>query len=208
MQNLDALCTERNFNGGVNSCYSEKTAVPNKQLAVLKKIYYNEGVPSDFENAHGRPWLITHDDLLNNAYSKEVCDLFTKGSHHRNISVILITQNLFQQGRYCRNISLNAKYFVLLKTVRDKNPFMFLARQLYPENSNSLYKEYLDGTQRPYGYLILDLSQYTNDRLRFNTNIFPTDPPPPIIYAPIEDEASEIKLSRSSRTKDGRNENA
>jgi hypothetical protein len=27
-----------------------------------------------------------------------VCDLFTKGSHHRNISVVLITQNLFHQG--------------------------------------------------------------------------------------------------------------
>jgi len=62
---------------------------------------------------------------------------------------------------------------------------MFLARQVYPENSTSLYKEYLNATQRPYGYLILDLSQESNDNLRFRTNIFPTDPPTPIIYAPI-----------------------
>ena len=85
---------------------------------------------------------------------------------------------------------------------------MFLARQVYPENSTSLYKSYLNATRRPYGYIILDLSQDSNDNLRFRTNIFPTDPPPPIIYAPIEDEASEIKLSRSSRTKDGRTETA
>ena len=60
---------------------------------------------------------------------------------------------------------------------------MFLARQLYPENSTILYKAYLNATQRPYGYLILDLSQDSNDLLRFRTNIFPTNPPPPIIYA-------------------------
>jgi len=52
---------------------------------------------------------IQHDDLLNEVYSKDVCDLFTKGSHHRNISVILITQNLFHQGRFSRYISLKPR---------------------------------------------------------------------------------------------------
>jgi len=211
LQNLEALCTERNFDGGIIWCYSEKTAVPHQQLAVLKKkkkICYNEGVPADFGNAHGRPCLIIFVDLLNDAYSKEVCDLYTKGSHHRNISVILITQNLFHQGRYCRNISLKAKYLVPLKNVREKNQFMFLGRQVYPENSISPYKAYLIAKRRPYGYIILDLSQDSNDNLWFRTNIFPPDPSPPIIYAPIENEASEIKLSRYSRTKDGRTETA
>jgi len=41
----------------------------------------------------------------------------TRGSQHRNISVILITQDLFHHGRYCRDISLNAKYMVVLKNV-------------------------------------------------------------------------------------------
>jgi len=79
---------------------------------------------------------------------------------------------------------------------------MFLVRQVYTENSTGIHKAYLDAIQRPYGYLILDLSQDTNDRLRFRRNVLPTDPPPPIVYAPIEDEVGEIKLSRSSRTKD------
>jgi len=122
------------------------------------------------------------DDLLNDVYSKHVCDLFTKGRHYRNISVILIRQNLFHQGRYCRDISLNAKYVVLLKNVRDKNQLMFLARQVYPENSASLYKAYLDATQRPHGYRLLDLSQDNDDRLRFRTDIFPTEQN--IVYLP------------------------
>jgi len=83
---------------------------------------------------------------------------------------------------------------------------MFLARQVYPENSASLYKAYLDATQRPHGYLLLDLSQDTDDRLRFGTDIFPTEQT--IVYSPISVEASEIELSRPSRTQDGRTENA
>ena len=97
-------------------------------------------MPAHFENVHDRLCLIIFDDMLNDAYSKEVCELFTKDSHHRNISLILITQNLFHQGCYCRNISLNAKYLVLLKNVRDENQFKFLVRQLFPENSTSVYK--------------------------------------------------------------------
>ena len=73
---------------------------------------------------------------------------------------------------------------------------MCLARQVYSENSASLYKAYLDATQRPHGYLLLDLSQDNDDRLRFRTDIYPTEQT--IVYSPISDEASEIELSRLS----------
>ena len=172
LQNLDALCRERDFDGCVIWCHSEKTAVLSPTV-LPRNIRINEGVQADFDNARGRPCLVILDDLLNDVYSKHVCDLFTKGSHHRNISVIQFTQNLFHQGRFYRDISLNAKYLVLLKNVRDKNQFMLLARQVYPENSNSLYKAYLDATRKPHVYLLLDPSQDTDDRLRFRTNIFP-----------------------------------
>ena len=111
-----------------------------------------------------------------------MCDLFRKRSHHRNVSVYLVTQNLFHQGPKCRDISLNAKYEVELKNVRDRNQFSFLARQVYTENSDSLYRAYLDATSRPHGYLILDFSQYTDDWVRFRTNVFP-DELPAVIYA-------------------------
>ena len=127
--------------------------------------------------------LVILDVVLNEVYSKEVCNLFTKGSHHRNISVILITQNLFHQAKYCRDISLNAKYIVLLKNTRDKNQFTHLGHQVYPEDSAGLYKAYLEATTKPHGYLVLDLSQDTDDRLRFRNNIF-ADEVPPAFYTP------------------------
>ena len=116
-------------------------------------------MPDNLTNPGCKPCLIILEDLLNGVFSKEVCHLFTKGNHHRNISVILITQNLFHQARYCRDISLNAKYIVLLKKIRDKHQFTHLARQVYPENSAGLYEAYLDGTAKPHGYFVLDFSQ-------------------------------------------------
>ena len=59
-----------------------------------RKIQFHECVPDNFANAGNKPCLIILDDLLNEAYSGEVCKLFTKGSHHRNISVILITESV------------------------------------------------------------------------------------------------------------------
>jgi len=195
---------EPDYSGGIIWCYSEKAAVPREKLTSLhKNVSFHEDVPQNFGNEHGKPCLTIFYDLLNEVYSKHVCDLFTKGSHHRNISVILITQNLFHQGRFCRDISLNAKYSVALKNVRDKSQFQYLARQVHPEDSDSLYKAYLEATEKAHGYLILDFAHDTDDRLRYRNNVFP-DEYPPIIYMPIKkgDEADQIELSRSASIKD------
>jgi ABC-type dipeptide/oligopeptide/nickel transport system ATPase subunit len=101
LQNLDGLFTEPNFDGDIVWCNSEKSAVPTDQLARLgKRVRIHEGLPTTFGNPQGKPSLIILDDLLNEVYSVQVCDLFTKCSHHRNISVILISQNLFHQAKH------------------------------------------------------------------------------------------------------------
>jgi len=97
---------EQKFSGGIIWCYSENSAVPQRHLGSLHKdVSFHEVVPQNFGNDRGKPCLIILDDVLNEVYSKDVCDLFTKGNHHRNISVILITQNLFHQGRFRRDIA-------------------------------------------------------------------------------------------------------
>ena len=143
-------------------CYGKKRAVLS-HLPINIRIH--EGVPEDFGITNGEPSLVILDDLLTDLYSKQVCELFKRGSHHRNLSVILITQNLFHQGRFCRDISLNAHYIGAFKNVRDKKQFMYLDSQVYPEDSVGLYNAYLDATKKPYGYLLLDLTQNTNDGL-------------------------------------------
>jgi hypothetical protein len=72
---------------------------------------------------------------------------------------------------------------VLLKNTRDKQQFTHLARQVYPENSQSLHEAYLDATEQAHGYLVLDFAQDTDDKLRYRTRIFP-DNHPTIFYVP------------------------
>ena len=90
------------------------------------------------------------DDLMDSAYSTKVSQLFNKGSHHRNISLVLITQNLSQQGPSSRDILLNSKYIVVFKNPRDKTQIVHLARQVYPENISSFHKTYLDVYKDPH----------------------------------------------------------
>ena len=46
-----------------------------------------------------------------------IAKLFTKKSHHGNLSVIYIVQNLFHHSKEHRTISLNASYLCLTKNV-------------------------------------------------------------------------------------------
>ena len=61
------------------------------------------------------------DDLMTEAKcDQRIADLFTKGSHHRNISVVYLTQNLFPQGKACKDIILNTQYMVLFNNPMDR----------------------------------------------------------------------------------------
>jgi len=62
--------------------------------------------------------VIVLDDLMDSVYFTKVNELFTKGSHHRNISLVIVTQNLFHQVSSLRDISLNSKYIVIFQNSR------------------------------------------------------------------------------------------
>lgn len=129
------------------------------------------------------PRLIVLDDLMSEA-DNNVVDLFTKGSHHYNVSVMFVTQNIFNQGKGRRDISLNAHYIVCFKNPRDKQQIRTLSTQVYPENPKFIQEAYIDATHKPHGYLLFDLKQSTVDLYRFRTNIFRTDIPANIVYIP------------------------
>ena len=138
------------------------------------QVTFRRGLPDldDFEGSH--PVLLVIDDLMNEA-DESVANLFTKGSHHRNVSVLFLVQNLFHKNRYVRTISLNAHYMVLFKNPRDASQFSSLARQMYPNKSAFVVEAYKDATRQPYSYLFVDLRPEQDEDLRLRTNIFPGD---------------------------------
>jgi hypothetical protein len=142
----------------------------------IPNIEFLFNLPESFANPKKIPTLYIIDDLMHDSLNdNRVSGLFTKDSHHSNISVILISQNVFYQSRFSRTISLNAKYIVCFRNLRDRSQFRHLASQVYPENPAALTKVYREATSKPFTYLLLDFAQETNDLLRFRTNIFPDE---------------------------------
>lgn len=168
LQNLESM-TDCNFSN-IYWFYSEWLP----QVNTTKQIKFIEGLPNLNDIDTSQPNLIIIDDLMRESDGR-VVDLFTKGCHHKNLSVFFITQNIFHQGKGQRDISLNAHYIVLFKNPRDKGQVRHLAQQVCPEVPKFLQEAYGDATSKPHGYLLLDLKQSTPEEYRFRTNIFNSD---------------------------------
>jgi len=137
-------------------------------------IRFFEGIPAldEISSLHSGPKIVVIDDLMRQVDGNTV-DIMTRGSHHRNLSVFNLVQNIFHQGRGQRDISLNSQYIVFFNNPRDRAQVMHFARQIDPENSKFIIEAYRDATSRPHGYLLFDLKQSTPENMRIRTNIFP-----------------------------------
>lgn len=149
-------------------CYSEwQPAFDNKP-----HIEFIRGVIDYDSLCSTVPKLVVIDDLMEEGVqNRTVVDLFTKGSHHKNLSVFFLTQNLFLKGRYSRTISLNSTYLILFKNPRDQSQIRHLASQMFPTNQKFLIEAYNDATKKPHGYLFIDNNQSTDNELRIQTDI-------------------------------------
>ena len=125
------------------------------------------GLPESFEDGD----LIVLDDLMK-SLNEKVAELFTAASHHCNVSVILILQNLFYRCKVMRDISLNAQYLILFKNRRDVTQISCLGRQLYPRNSRFFLDAYIKATSEPFKYLVVDLHPRTPEDLRIRDGLF------------------------------------
>ena len=127
-------------------CYSEWQPLYEKMICEIRNISFVKGLP-DLDTVENS--MLVLDDLMNEEIEdKKLLNLFTVGSHHRNISVIYLTQNIYEKGKYARSISLNAHYLIIFKNRRDEAQIMHLSRQIYPHNGNFFLK-----------FLIMQLNQ-------------------------------------------------
>ena len=137
-----------------------------------KNIEFHEGIPNEDMFDERNKTLLILDDLMSQADDR-VENIFTKLSHHKSVSVLFLTQNLFFKSKQARTISLNSHYIVVFKNARDAMQISNLARQMYPGNSKFMVEAFKDATSGPYGYLLIDMKPYTEDIYRLRTNIFP-----------------------------------
>ena len=159
-------------------CYSRWEPSYTELLMTIPGIEFVKGIPENLEqdsyfDVNIRNLIVIDDQVIEAGGDNRLVNLFTKGSHHRNVSVIYIVQNLFHQGKGNRSISLNSNYLVLFKNPRYKLQILTLAKQMYPGQTAWFMKQYEDAVQRPFGYLFVDLKPTTQDSCRLRTNVLP-----------------------------------
>ena len=138
---------------------------------LLDKVDFVQGLP-DLPLYSKEPLLVVIDDQMHGV-DRRITSLFTKGSHHRNLSIVYIVQNLFNQQKEHRTISLNSHYLVIFKNPRDGSQIVHLAKQMYPGKTHYLRQAFALATQQPHGYLLIDLKQATPEGMRLRSHIFP-----------------------------------
>jgi hypothetical protein len=167
-------------------CYGVYQALYDDMERTLTQLTLHQGLPSQTvidEFADGQHGLIVLDDLMQQVLEQRDMELlFTQGCHHRRLSVIFITQNLFGQGRSARTITLNTWYLIVFKNVRDSSQLLTLGRQLFPGKSGILVDSYRDVMKDPYAYLVIDIAPHSEDKYRLRTRVFPGEDP--ILYIP------------------------
>ena len=176
LHNLDKVFVSGKHPSKVLYCYK----VMQDKLINLEKtvpsLTLHKGLPSsklikDMSN-DVEELLIVLDDLVFAAVkSPIVADLFASGRHY-NISVIFITQNIFEQGKYSRIISLNTCYTVLFKNVRDRTQISRFGSQMYSgEQLRDFMRVYDKVMETKFQYLIVDFHPYAEDIFRLRNNI-------------------------------------
>lgn len=132
------------------------------------------GVPNDeIIRECEKPLLLILDDLMLAVNERFVSDLFTKKSHHQNIGVIFLTQNLFEKNlKVARN---NSQYIVLMRAPNALLQIQNLGTQLFPNRRSYFLDAYNNATERPYGYLLVNMHPNADPSLKLRTNIFPDD---------------------------------
>ncbi|GFQ90597.1 uncharacterized protein TNCT_212121 [Trichonephila clavata] len=135
-----------------------------------KNIKFIAGLPTEDEKFD----LLIIDDLMN-SLTNDVAQIFTVGSHHKNFSVILITQNLFPRIRVARDISLNAHYIILFRNNRDQSQIACFGRQVFPNRSKFFMDAYKKATAEKYQFLLVDCFPTTDEELRLRQSLFPDE---------------------------------
>ena len=81
----------------------------------------------DLLSPEQRNILVLDDQIGVASSSTSVADLFTKGSQHRNLTVIYLMQNEYNQGKSQKTILLNWHYSVVFRNGRDASQFRTMA---------------------------------------------------------------------------------
>ena len=136
-------------------CYSQWQPAYTQMLVAMPHNEFVKRIPTVLEqdsyfDVKKRNMIVFADQMIHASKDKRIVNLFTRGSHHCNLSVIYIVQNLFHHWKGRRSISLNSHYLVLFKNPRDKLQILTLAKQMYPGQTDFFFKSVGRGCEKAF----------------------------------------------------------
>lgn len=117
--------------------------------------------------------ILILDDLVDTALcSKQIFDLFVKGVHHLNVSVVCVLQDFYASGSYRVTMVRNTNYLVVFPSPIDQSLIDLIGRKVLPKQQKTFNDMFQHGTKTPYGYIFISGHPLSDRKLRFRTNIF------------------------------------
>lgn len=136
------------------------------------------GMPTEEEyfKSTNLPTFLILDDLLIESDEKFLQALFTRATHHCNISTAFLTQNLY--APILKIPKLNSQYFCFMRNPSSQLQMRIFGSQVFPKDLKFFIESYNDATKAPFGFLFCDVHAQSPPILRLRTRIFDD----PIIY--------------------------
>ena len=87
------------------------------------------------------------------------------------MSLIFLSQRMFVNNEFFRQISQNSDYFVVFKNPRNLSEIRTLAQQITPGDLQLMYI-YKEATKEPFSYLFINLTQEAQSETKYLSNLF------------------------------------
>ena len=155
-------------------CYGQWQSYFNQIEKDVTDIIFHNGLPNteDIDTWKSEHTLIILDDLMNEVLKNAITQKrFTIGCHHMNINCIFMTQDLYNQGKFTRTITLNVTYLILFENIRNSSQVMRSGSQIYPGNQHVFIHAYKSIFKTSYGYMVIDINPQSNLKHRIPRRI-------------------------------------
>lgn len=155
--------------------YEAEESIP-KQLKDRPDVICKQGLPELDELkkfAHLRPLVVIDDQMTRLDKEPQKCErIVSVLTHHLDMTVVFLLHSIFY-SKTVRNLRLNCNYLIIFKNPTDKLSIRCLGSQLMPGRVKSFVAIYEAVTEKPYSYLVIDLTKDCPEELRLRDGIFP-----------------------------------
>lgn len=156
-----------------------------KRELKIPVLLFEKHITDDIENhieGAQRPLLI-YDDGISKENALFVQDLFTRISHHLNISVMLLNQTIYDPNcptlRICHK---NSRGLIIFRCIRDQSSLRTLLYQMYSnrKQAQTILQSIQKELEKPFNYVHFDFHPLCPENQRIKTNLLCETGPYPI----------------------------